>query len=312
MTVAQQRILLILGGIVGVLAVFLIAFLLIGGGGGGNKPSPVQIVTRPPATPTPSATATTRATVAASPTPAGITATTRGVVTVYTVPDQRAAVVARLPAGLTLPVAGRSDDDQWLLVDFSTAQGAPSTGTGWLQASGVQIGGDLAQAPILSTAETPTPPPTASPSPPPTPSPTPSPTATPALSPTPAPTRPPTQASGALPDLVLSDFNVLQSGAGAGFVVVDIRNAGRAALSGQPIELIGVDQTGATVFDVTTGPLTIPPGESQQIRTSYRPAARTMLTVVVNPNHTIAEADAPPGFPDTNNSLTKAVFPPNP
>jgi hypothetical protein len=37
-----------------------------------------------------------------------------------------------------------------------------------------------------------------------------------------------------------------------------------------------------------------------------------MLTVVINPNQTIPEADAPPGFPDTNNSLTKTVSPPNP
>ncbi|HZQ34945.1 MAG TPA: hypothetical protein VFD32_03355, partial [Dehalococcoidia bacterium] len=284
----------------------LIVFLLLGGGGG-NKPSPVQIVTQPPATPSPSATvATPTATAAASPTPAGVTATTRGTVTVYTVPDTRAAVVARLPGGLTLPVAGRSDDDQWLLVNFSTAQGAPSTGTGWLQASAVQVGGDLSQAPILSTSETPSP----SPSPAPTPSPSPTPTPTP--SPTPAPTRSPTQPSGALPDLVLSDFNVLQSGSGAGFVAVNIRNAGPGQLAGQPIELLGVDQTGATVFDLTTGPLTLAAGGTQQIRTSYKPTARTMLTVVINPNHTIPEADAPPGFPDTNNSLTKAVFPPNP
>jgi len=304
-TVAQQRILLILGGLVGILAVFLIAVLLVGAGGG-SKPPPVRLLTQTATTASPAAApaATTPTGAGASATPAGVTARTRGAVTVYNIPDQRGAVVARLPGGLTVPVAGRSDDNQWLLVNFSTQQGAPGTGTGWLQASGVEISGDLTQAPVLSTIETPTP------SPSPTPSPTPTPTSTP--SPTPAPTPAPTQPGVELPDLVLRDFSVLQSGAGAGFLVVEIGNAGRAALSGQEIAIMAVDQTGATVVQVTTGPVTIAPGATIEIRTGYKPTARTMLTVVINPNHAIAEADAPPGFPDTNNSLTKAVFPPNP
>jgi hypothetical protein len=117
-------------------------------------------------------------------------------------------------------------------------------------------------------------------------------------------------ASGALPDLALQDFGVISQGASAGFLRVDIANFGTKDLVGTPVEIVGYDQTGAQVLHLTTGPLNIASGSFQSVTTGYRPTQRTMLTVVINPNHTIAEADAPPGFDDPNNSLTKLVTPP--
>jgi len=258
-------------------------------------------------TPPPSATAappTASATPASTPTPFVLSILLNAPASVFSVPDPRGAVVARLPAGLALPIVGRSDDDRWLLVTFSTQAGAPSTGTGWILAEEGEIAGDLRQAPIAATAPTPSP----SPSPAPTPSPTPTLTPTPAPAPSPPPTRPPV---AALPDLALQDFAVNHSGAGAGSVEIVVRNVGRADLVGQPIEVLGVDQTGAQVMQFATGGVTVPAGGMIVIRSAYRPSGRTMLTVVINPNGLIAEADAPPGFADTNNALTKAVFPPS-
>ena len=60
----------------------------------------------------------------------------------------------------------------------------------------------------------------------------------------------------------------------------------------------------------TTGPVSIPPGGSLTVVTGYKPTQRTMLTVAINPNHTLPEADAPAGFADPNNALTKPVVPP--
>lgn len=304
MTPTQQRILLVLGGIVAVLAIFLVAILAVGAGGNGGSRVQVHTLTPPPSATT--APLTASPTPATTPTPPVLSIRLNSAAPVYTVPDPRGAVVARLPAGLTLPIVGRSDDDRWLLVNFSTQAGAPSTGTGWLAADVGEIAGDLRQAPIAATAPTPTPSPSPSPTQTPSPSPTPTRTPTPAPTPSPAPTRPPVVA---LPDLVLQDFDVIQSGAGVGSVEIVVRNVGRADLVGQPIEVLGVDQTGAQVMQFATGGVTIPAGGSLVIRSAYRPTARTMLTVVINPNGAIAEADAPPGFADTNNSLTKTVFP---
>jgi hypothetical protein len=159
-------------------------------------------------------------------------------------------------------------------------------------------------------------PPAASPSPEPFPSPTRTPTPTPSLSPvpsrTPSPTPPasPTPVPGrALPDLVLQDFGVATTGAGTGFVRVDISNVGQGDVTARPIEIIGIDQTGTEVLHLTTGPLTIPTGAVVTVTTGYKPVARTVLTVVINPNNAIAEADAPPGFQDPNNAITKTVNP---
>jgi hypothetical protein len=91
---------------------------------------------------------------------------------------------------------------------------------------------------------------------------------------------------------------------------VDIANLGQADLISTPIEIAGFDQTGAQVLRLTTGPVTIQTGSFVTITTGYRPAQRAVLTVVINPSHTIAEADAPPGFDDPNNSLTKTITPP--
>jgi len=109
---------------------------------------------------------------------------------------------------------------------------------------------------------------------------------------------------------VLQDFSVISSGPGAGFVQVVIGNAGDGDLVSQQIEIIGVDQTDTQVLHTTTGAVTIPARGSLTITTGYKPAQRTMLTVVINPNGTIREADAPPGFGDPNNALTKTVAPP--
>ncbi|HZU76591.1 MAG TPA: hypothetical protein VFA70_07490, partial [Dehalococcoidia bacterium] len=161
------------------------------------------------------------------------------------------------------------------------------------------LSGDLSSVPVQAA-------PTATASPSPTPSPTP--TRTPAPSATPS--RTPTAPAAALPDLDLQDFGIITQGASAGFLRVDIANVGAADLVNAPIEIVGFDQTGAQVLHLTTGPLTIQVGSFQSITTGYRPTQRTMLTVVINPNGTIREADAPPGFPDLNNSLTKTVTPP--
>jgi len=109
---------------------------------------------------------------------------------------------------------------------------------------------------------------------------------------------------------VLQDFSVISSGSGAGFVQVVIANAGDGDLVSQQIEIIGVDHTDTQVLHTTTGAVTIPARGSLTITTGYKPAQRTMLTVVINPNGTIREADAPPGFGDPNNALTKTVAPP--
>jgi len=311
MTQTQKRILAVLAAVAGLLAVFLIAVLALGGSSGA-KPSRVQVRTL---TAGPSATATPlprTATPAPTPTPPLVTARTRTPASVYTIPDTRGAIVAQLPPGLVLPVQGRSDDNQWLLVSFSTQGGAPSTGTGWLAASSAEVSGDLQQAPIAATVATPspTPTPTPSPSPTPTPSPSPTPSPTPTRTPGPTPTRTPTPPPPAtLPDLVLQDFSVIQSGAGAGFVQIVVGNVGQADVTQRQVEIVGVDQTGTEVMHFSTGFVNIPAGGSLNIRSGYKPSARTMLTVVVNPNHTIAEADAPPGFDDPNNALTRTVVP---
>ncbi len=98
-------------------------------------------------------------------------------------------------------------------------------------------------------------------------------------------------------------------GASAGFVRVDISNVGQTDLVARQIEIIGVDQTGTQVLHTTTGPLSIGAGQMQTIITGYKPTRRTTLTVVINPTGSIAEADAPPGFDDPNNSATKILNP---
>ncbi len=168
-----------------------------------------------------------------------------------------------------------------------------------------------ATPPGLPTSVPIRPAPTAAPSA--TPSPTPTPALTPSATPSPTPVSPPTPTPAAgrgLPDLVLQDFSVISGGSGAGFIQVAIGNAGDGDLVSQQIEIIGVDQTDTQVLHTTTGAVTIPARGSLTITTGYKPAQRTMLTVVINPNGTIREADAPPGFGDPNNALTKTVAPP--
>lgn len=319
MTLTQQRVLWIMAGIVAILLVFLLALVFVGGSGKTNR-SVVQI--RPvsaTATPTPPPARSTPSP-SPSPTPVLPLVRTRSTTIVRAIPDPAGAVIARLPAGQMLPLIGRSSDNAWFLILFSAASaatpraGAPDSTSGWVIASAVDVSGDIQTVPIEAE-----PPPTPSPSPSPTPSPTrpPSPTPTASPSPTPAPpaptlepTQPPPPLRGALPDLLLQDFSVIPNGPGAGFLQVVVGNAGDAELARQPIELIGVDQTGTVVLRATTGAVTIPARGALTITTGYKPSQRTMLTVVVNPNGTIREADAPPGFDDPNNALTKVVTPP--
>lgn len=102
---------------------------------------------------------------------------------------------------------------------------------------------------------------------------------------------------------------MITTGVSAGFVRVDIGNVGQADLAGRPVEIIGIDQTGTEVLHLTTGPLSIAAGSVLTVTTGYRPAARTVLTVVINPTGSIAEADAPAGFQDPNNASTKTLNP---
>jgi len=213
-------------------------------------------------------------------------------------PDPSSPVLATLAPGIVVQITGRTDDSAWVFVTYPLNQGS---GNGWIDVASLEITGDLAGVPVLAVTRTATP----SPSPTSSPSPTPSPTPTP----TPTPTQP-AQQGGALPDLTVTDIRVIDSGPGRGSLEVLIANVGQGTIANRPIEIVAYDQTGARVLDVTTGPLTIPPGKVQPIITGYQVRERQMLTVVVNPNQSIAEADAPPGFPDPNNSLTKAVSPP--
>jgi hypothetical protein len=142
-----------------------------------------------------------------------------------------------------------------------------------------------------------------------TPSPSPTPSPEPSRTPTSIST-PPSGRGPSLPDLTLQNFSVASSGVVAGTVQVQIANAGPGDLVNTAVEILGIDQTGAAVLHTTTPPLNLPAGRSISVTTSFKPLQRTMLTVVLNPNHTIAESDAPAGFDDTNNTLTKAVLPP--
>ena len=244
MSRTEQRILLVLGALAAVLAVFLCVLLVLGTGS--KKPSAVLIKLATPGR-TPSvaagfATDSPRPTVAPSLTPQPSTPPIRTV---------------------------------------EPTQPPPPTVT---------------QAPERSPSPRPTD--TPSPTPSPTPQRTPSPTAVPARG---------------LPALALLDFDLVPAvpaGPNAGALRITIGNLGAVDLVQQGIEIIVIDQTDTEVAHFTSAAVSIPAGGSVVITSAYKPARRTTLTVVINPNHTIAEADAPPGFDDPNDIKTKTVTPP--
>jgi len=331
MTRTQRRILLILSSLAGLLAVYLVVLLLLRSAPASGGTVRIQTgvftpIVSPTAIRTPSPTP--------RPAPQAPAIRTRVVTALLASPEVSGATVIILPGELTLPLRGRTADSRWLLVLYD-ANAINGERTGWVAAADVDQLGDLQSVPVATAAPRPATsvPPTVSasrsPSPPPSPSPAPSPSATasppptPSPSPTPSPTRTVTATSTqpppppptlppprGLPDLVLSDFSVIPTGPGAGYLLVQIGNVGGGDLMQQGIEIIGVDQTGAEVLHLTTGPLTIRAGGAQTVTSGYKPVRRTMLTVVLNPNKGIAEADAPAGFDDPNNALTKSVTPP--
>ncbi|MHB8575023.1 MAG: hypothetical protein ACYDCQ_06785 [Dehalococcoidia bacterium] len=164
-----------------------------------------------------------------------------------------------------------------------------------------------AVTPTTALSPTRTPSPSPSPAPTSSPVPSPAPARSPSSSPSPAPTSPPVRG---LPDLALQDFDLVPSGPAAGTLRITVSNPGQADLVQQGIEIVGFDQTDTEVVHFTSAPITILAGGSVSIASSYKPSKRTTLTVVINPNHRIAEADAPPGFDDPNNARTKTVTPP--
>ena len=300
MSSSQRTVLFALAGAALVLLVAIVA-VAVHDATGSSKPTQVKILPfTPTATPSPTSTPAT-ATPSPSATPSTPSGVTRRAAVVRQSPDATAAQLATLPQGVTVQISGRTDDNQWLFVTYPLDG---SSGSGWIDAGSLQLNGDINAIPIIASTRTatPTPSPSPSPSPSPTPSPSPSPT------PTRAPTEPPR--TGALPDLAVANITVIGSGASKGTLQVAIANVGAGDLAGQPIEILGYDQTGAQVLNVTTGPLSIPAGKTQPVITGYQVKQRTAITIVLNPNHTVPEADAPPGFADPNNTLTVTVSPP--
>jgi hypothetical protein len=302
MTPGQRTVLIVLGGAALLLIIAIIAIVIHNSSGGGTPVRFQPFSVTPTPTPTPTARAA-QPTPALSATPSGPTGRTSRSAAVRQGPDSASAQLATLATGISVAISGRSDDNQWFFVTYPIGGGS---GSGWIDAASLTISGDLNAIPILVTTQTATPSPSPSPSPSPTRTPSPSPT------PSPAPTQPPTQPprQSALPDLTISDISVIGSGPGKGSLEVVVANLGMGDVAGQPLEIIGYDQTGAEVLDVTTGQLTIAAGKTQPVITGYQVKQRQALTIVINPNHAIAEADAPPGFADPNNTLTKTVSPP--
>ena len=199
MTPTQIKILAVLGGLVGIVAVFTaVVFALDSGDGARNSAR----ATLPPATqtavgaitavrnspsPTPSPTgtrtptSTATPTAAATPARAGVVVRAPAAVNVRGGPSTEFSILATLQPGDELPVSGRNADSSWLLVTHPV-------GTGWVAADVVQVvNGGLAALPVVPTPMIPRPPPApaapAAPPPAPAPAPPPAPAGTPTVGP---------------------------------------------------------------------------------------------------------------------------------
>ncbi|MGA2285335.1 MAG: SH3 domain-containing protein [Dehalococcoidia bacterium] len=202
-------------------------------------------------------------------------------------PSNDYVVLGVLRRGSEAKIVGRSDDGDWLEVEYPTH----SNLYGWIIASSVDTSADLTAIPIatpesLPMVIVPTEVPVTF-----APEETAAATAT-AVSLTPT--------SSQLPDLVVS--GTLISG---GTLVVTVTNQGRGALKAALVEVGVFDTTGTQLLKLAnTTVQSLNAGGSIDVRTGYLAVVGlTEVLVIVDPNGKIKESD------DTNNRLVVSISP---
>jgi uncharacterized protein YraI len=193
-----------------------------------------------------------------------------------------------LRKGSQAKIIGRSDDGEWLLIEYP----AHSNLHGWVIASSMETGLDLATLPVatpesLPMAIVPTYPPDITV----VPEETAEATATAVITTTPAP---------ALPDLVVG--GTLVSG---GTLVVTVTNQGTGALVSAPIEVAIYDAAGEQLLkSASLAAQNLNAGASIDVQTNYiAVVGPTEVLVIVDPNGKVTESD------DTNNRLIVSLSP---
>jgi CARDB/Bacterial SH3 domain len=258
---------------IGIMLVVAIVAVFVAGDG--NKTS----VTAPTAARTP----TQRATASTGSSSGKATST----INVRSGPSNGYEALGLLRRGSQAKVIGRSDDGEWLLIEYP----ANSNLHGWVVASSLETSLDLAALPVatpesLPMAIVPTYPPELTV----VPEETAEATAT-AVTTTPAP---------ALPDLVVS--GTLVSG---GTLVVTVTNQGTGGVKGAPIEVAVYDVSGEQLLkSASLAAQNLNAGASIDVQTNYiAVVGPTEVLVIVDPNGEVTESD------DTNNRLIVSLSP---
>ncbi len=250
----------------------VVAVVLVGGDGGSSEVQPAN------KTPSPEE----------AETGAELTGKAKATINVRSGPGNDYEVLGVLRRDSEVRIVAKSEDAEWLQVIYPPR----SKLRGWVLAESLEVEGDMSAVAIATPEEIPLP---EVPTSPPVEE-----TETPQETPTeeePTPTPSPTPIAE-LPDLAIS--GALVSG---GVLVVTITNQGSGDLSEAMIDVSVFDMSGTqTLHSMTSGPHTLSPGMSIDIKTEY--AALTgpsQLLVIVDPQGLIAETD------DTNNRLTVAI-----
>lgn len=265
----------VLGGLAAVVAVLLVivAVVAFSGGSGSGQDGAAKSPTKSP----------TQAQVAGSD---GVTGKANATVNVRNGPVNTAEVLGVLRRGSEVSVDGKSADGEWLQIVYPPR----SKLHGWVLASSLDLNSDISALAVatpeeiqlavvptsiaVATIES-----TQAPTPRPTPGLATTVTATPLST---------------LPDLVVGDW--LVSG---GVLVLTVTNQGTGTLTATAIDVGVFDASGAKLLNLTTsGPQTLKPGGSIDIKTGYLAlGAQGQVLVVVDINGRIPETN------DTNNRL---------